>query len=151
MSFPFAVNGSSQVELSWSPLTTKSGFPIKYQIFQSKCLLKEIGCNYGGAIISPYPHHIHSHFSLIRTLSLLKILCGLLNRLDYWINLHRNFDSCFHLALIFVRISEYRNSSISPNHLIIRTPIIICDNNFRIKSNKSNIIVFATFFFVNQQ
>ena len=43
-------------------------------------------------------------------------------------------------------IPWYRNSSISPNHLIIRTPIIICDNNFRIKSNKSNIIVFATFF-----
>ena len=41
----------------------------------------------------------------------------------------------------------YRNSSISPNHLIIRTPIIICDNNFWIKSNKSNIIVLATFFF----
>ena len=61
------------------------------------------------------------------------------------------------ITKIFVQIhmethpQMYRNSSISPNHLIIRTPIIICDNNFRIKSNKSNIIVFATFFFVNQR
>ena len=47
--------------------------------------------------------------------------------------------------------SNYRNSSISLNPLIIRTPIIICDNKFLIKSNKSNIVVFATFFLVNQR
>ena len=46
----------------------------------------------------------------------------------------------------YIKKNMYRNSSISPNPLIIRTPLIICDNNFRIKSNKSNIFVFATFF-----
>ena len=53
----------------------------------------------------------NSNFSLIRTFvpqDIVRITesTGLLNRLDYWINLHRNFDICSHLALIFVRISE---------------------------------------------
>ena len=43
---------------------------------------------------------IYSDFSLIRMLSFLQILCGLLYRPDYWINLCRNFDICSHLALI---------------------------------------------------
>ena len=36
---------------------------------------------------------------------------------------------CFSWGQIY-HFTRYRNSSISPNHLIIRTPIIICDNNF---------------------
>ena len=46
--------------------------------------------------------HINSDFSLIRTL-LFKILCGLLNRRDYRINLCRSFDICSLLACFSFR------------------------------------------------